>query len=235
MENTTGTTTEQLSKVEIAKAEMGKVKQAIESLTAAGIAIPVSLTETYEKLKKSLEGNASQQTADLFNATFAPKINDAKNHELQAAILKLAGEAGVRIKIVAKPVLDAEGKPTGQSTVHFDVAGSTGGGGAAKTGNVGVTRSASTSDTHDYQVLVNGSPLAGNPFDSASKALDAIVNGGKNPMNLPAGYGKGNSAVRVLESLKKNPIFAAQYVVTLVEKTKTEAPVTAATAEVTAS
>lgn len=237
---TTGTAT--LSKVETNKLELAKVKSAIEALTAANVPIPASLSETYDKLKKAMEGNASQQTADLFNKTFGSKINDPKNAELQAAILKLAGESGVRMKIVSKsdallntdgtPALDAEGKPTfGPAYVFFDVAGATGG--AAKTGNVGVTRSSSQSDTHAYQVLVDGLDITGSPFESASKALDAIVNGGKNPMNLPAGYGKGNSAVRVLESLKKNPIFAAHYVVNLVEKTKEEAPVTAATAEKT--
>ena len=196
--------------LESVKLELTQCKQAIESLTSMNVPIPASLQDTYDKLLKKLQGNNSQQTADLFNTTFASKINDAKNHELKAAILKLAGESGVRLKITK----------TAEGNVTFEAAGSIGGG--AKTGNVGVTRS--SSEFNNYEVTMDGKPIADSPFESASAALKAIINGGQNPMNLPAGYGTGNSAVRVLESLKKNEVFNAHYVVTgsKVEKTKPE-------------
>lgn len=197
---------------EQAKIEFNKLKETIDNMAKFGIAVPDFVQAQFDALKKQLEGNASAQVAELFTTTIGVKINGEGNEELKEAFAKAIGN-GVRLKVSVSETGD----------ITFEAAGTSGGGGGTSTGNLGGTRSSSAFNHWKVTNLVTNEVKE---YPAANQALKAILNGGSNPMNLPAEFGSSNSAVRVLQNmLPKNPLFAANYTVvgSKVEKAETVA------------
>lgn len=205
--------------IEQLKKDLATAKQAIDSLTSAGIAIPVVLQQQYDKISKQLSGNNSQQTADLFNDKLAALWTNPKNAEFVTAITKLAGESGVRIKLIVT-----------EGLVKFEAAGSGAAGGSKPGAGAGGTRAESEFNQWVVNVL-DTNPVADKyaektgTFGSAANAVAFILNGGTNPLSKGAEYGKGNSMVRVLKGLQNEEAFKTSFTVTpsKVEKTATPA------------
>lgn len=200
--------------LEQAKPELEKTIRAIEGLKSLGIEPTEALLRDYEALKKIVDGNSSQQVVNMLQDKIAPAINAEKNAEFANALAAIIGNG---VKVTLKAVKGEDGKVT----VSFEAA-SSGGGQKAGTSTNGGTKASSA--FNNYTVIVKGenadyAEKTGN-FTTASGAVGFILNGGKNPFNLPAEYGKGNSMVRVLEGLEKNEKFAENF-----EVSKTYVPV----------
>jgi hypothetical protein len=179
---------------EQAGAKLKEIKATIEQFSALNLPVPAFITEEYERLTKSLEGNQSSKVYDFFNKHIAANINGNAEF-LQAVLEQIEGDA-VTLRLAKHTAED------GTVTVQF----------AKKP--VGQKAGTSTNDGtkaatpfSGYKVTVV-SEIAGceykekeGSFESAKKAVEFILNGGKNPFNLAADYGAGNSMVRVLVGL----------------------------------
>lgn len=214
---------------EQAKLELEKVEGAIKSLQTAGVEIPPVLNEQYEKLKKVLEGNVSAQVAEKLNATILKALNENEKHaELKAGLAKLIGTKA-RLNIVVELTGEGEVKIP---VIKFEAGGSVSTGTSSGGGG---TRSESAFNHYKVELTEDvpnlGSKGLVKEFDSAASVVKFILNDGKNPMNLGAGFGKGNAMTRVLESLGKNEVFKKTFKVegSKVEKAKAETPATDAT------
>ena len=195
---------------EQAKGELAKLKASIEFLEAQKMDVPDVLREKFAQLEKLLTSNASAQVAEFFNNTIAAKLNSEDNKELREQLQKLVG-GGARLRVTFNE--------KGEVTFEAGGSASTGSG----SGNSGGSRSESE---FNHWKVTNLKTNAVTEYDSAASALKAILNGGTNPMNLPAAFGKGNSAVRVLTSiLPKQQAFAENF---KVEGSKVNAPAKAA-------
>lgn len=202
---------------EQAKIEIVTVEKAIESLNAAGVPVPQSLTEQLEVLKKVIEGNASSQVAERLNSTILVPLNTQEKHKpLLEEFIKLCGTKA-RLVLVVKDVTEGEGESAvTKQVIAFEAAGS------SSTGNTGggATGPKSKSEFNAYEVKllkdVEGLGAADTvkEFTTAADAVRFCLNGGKNPANVHAGFGEGNSMVRVIGMLEKNPVFAEHFKIT---------------------
>lgn len=210
--------------IEQAKIELAKIEKAVSSLKSMDVEVPENMLKEYEALLKIVNGNASANLASTLNEKISPAIN--KSQEYAAHLAKLVGN-GVKVTVKAVTAED------GTVTISFDAA-SSGGGQKAGTSTNGGTK-ASTAH-NNYKVTVTGAegyPQTEATFSTASAAVGFIINNGKNPFNLPAGYGKGNSMVRVLDGLEKHEAFAANFTVErsyVASAPKAEAPAAETTA-----
>lgn len=227
--------------VEQLKADLQVAQDAIKALTAAGVAIPGTLTAQVETLTKKLAGNSSQQTADALNKHL--KAVWVKYPQLADELLKIVGD-GVRVKVV-KTEIEEGGK---KHTIPYFEVGSAGGTGKPS----GQKADHNPANAVKYDSWTVG-VLEANPnyadykektgtFTSAQSAVAFILNNGKNPLGRGAEYGKGSNMVVTLCGASKEPYAGGlskqenfQNWFTLEGNVATsEAPVTAKTAEATA-
>lgn len=210
--------------VDQAQLQLVSLEATIKFLQSSNQPVPEFILEQLESLKKIVQGSASQQLANALNELVANRLNaGGENTKGVRESLFAIGEK-VRITLTAVKGED------GEVILKFESA--TGGGGATgqPSGNAGGTREASKYNHYSVVVADEVKDKDGKVYEYPSKSFTAgesggkqtlsfILNKGNNPMNFPAEYGAGNSANRVLEQLKKNEIFAANFTL---EMTKVE-------------
>lgn len=179
---------------EQASAKLKEIKATIEQFAALNLPVPAFITEEFERLTKSLEGNQSSKVYDFFNKQIAANINGNAEF-LQAVLEQIEGDAvtlrlakvtaedgTVTVQFAKKPVGQKPGTSTNDGT-------------KAATPFAGYKITVvSEAEGCEYKEPVG-------EFESAKKAVEFILNGGKNPFDLPSEYGAGNSMVRVLVGL----------------------------------
>ena len=181
--------------VEQLQAKLNEVSETIAQFSKMGIAVPAFVQEQFDELTKKLEGNNSNKLVDFLNEKVAVKLNGSP--EFVKALLELVGERS-RVAIAKKVAED------GTLSIVFERPSA---GQKPGTSNGNGTKSAT--QFSGYVVTVSekvakefGYKEATGSFTAANKALQFILNNGKNPLNLGAEYGTGNSAVRVLFGTK---------------------------------
>ena len=180
--------------IEEAKVKLARLQPAVESLQNSGIPVPDSLLKEYQNLEKIIAGSSSDNLVKVLNEKIADKINS--NEEFKNFICSLVGTR-------ARVALVVNTDEKGVKTIKFEVGNAAGGGQKAGTSVGGGTKSATA--YNNYKVTVIGNlpdyPTKEATFTKASETVKFILNGGKNPLNLGAEFGAGNSMVRVLEGL----------------------------------
>jgi hypothetical protein len=195
--------------IDEAKLKLVPIAKTIEAMKAAGIEVNQILTDELNRLTKIIEGTASNKSADWFNNNIGVQLN--KSPQAIESLEAVGATGRVRYSIVT-----AEG---GTKTVVF-AAGSAGSSGGQKSGTTsGGTKEATPFNKYVVTVKTDLPDYAVKSFESqtAAKALEFILNNGKNPMNLGADWQSGNSAKRALvgldnvSGLLKNEVFAANF------------------------
>jgi hypothetical protein len=173
------------------KVQLQNLELSINAVKAAGIEPHKALTDAYERLLKFVTGNASENVSSLLNEKLAPQLN--KNQQFLELIANAVG-SGVKVGIKVAKAED------GTLSISFEAAG--GGSGGAKSGvsTGGGTKTPSAYNHYEVSLKAENADYKeqSGSFASAQKALDFILNGGKNPIGKGAEFGKGNSAKRVL-------------------------------------
>jgi hypothetical protein len=212
--------------IEEAKPKLEKIAKTIEALKGMGLEVDSVLTDEFERLTKIITGNASANVANTFNEKIAAQINGNADF-----VEFLAGQIGTRARLTVTVVTDEAGK----KSIKFE-AGSSGASGGQKSGTHSGGTKAST-PYNNWKVTVLDTPATAGyatkegTFNTAAKAVEFILNGGKNPMNLGADWQSGNSMVRALvgqdgkSGLLKNEEFTKNFTLeaSYVEPVKKEA------------
>ncbi len=219
--------------IEEAKVKLVDVAKAIEFFKASGMEVLPLVQAEFDRLTKIITGKSSNNTAAWFNDNIATQLNG--NPEIVSAI---ETACGVKSRLTVTIVTDEAGK----KSVVFE-GGSAGSSGGQKAGTTSGGMKASTPFNH-WSITVNDTPeTAGykeKAFEcgTASKMLEFILNGGKNPMNLGADWQAGNSAKRALvgednvSGLLKNEVFTKHFTLVGSNVAKTAEPaVTEATSD----
>lgn len=189
--------------IDEAKLKLQPVEDAIKALQGMNLAVPASLQQEYDRLVKIVTGKTSDVVASIVRDKFLSKVNE--NAEF---VEFMANAIGTRAKItfVVKTAED------GKKSIDCEAGSGTGGGQKAGTSTAGGTKAATPYNKYVVGVTAEN-PNAGEyaektgTFETAAKAVEFILNKGKNALNLGAEYGKGNSMVRVLDGFTKNENF----------------------------
>lgn len=193
--------------IEEAKVKLAPIEKAIEGLKSMSLEVPASLTVEYDRLVKIISGNANVNVANVFNEKIAVGINSKEKFAEM-----LAGMIGSSCKLKVVVKTDEAGK----KSISFEASSGTGGGGKSGATTGGGTKTATQYNRYAVTVLetnLNNADYAvkSETFETAAKTVEFILNGGKNPLNHGAEYGKGNSMVRVLDGISKHEAFAASF------------------------
>lgn len=179
--------------IDEAKKKLEPIAKTIEAMKAAGIEINQILTDEFNRLTKIIEGNVGSKVADWFNTNIASQLNASPE-----AIEAVAGVVGTKAR-VSVVIVTAE---DGTKTVKFETGSGSAGGQKAGTTSGG-TKAATPFNNYHVVVKENNPKFADyavkeGTFTTAAKAVEFILNGGKNAMNLGAYWQQGNSMVRAL-------------------------------------
>lgn len=213
--------------IDEAKKKLEPIVKTIEAMKAAGIEINQILTDEFTRLTKIIEGNVSGKVADWFNTNIAAQLN-ASPEALEA----VCGVVGAKSRLTIVVVTD---ETTGAKSIKFETGSGSAGGQKAGTTSGG-TKAATPFNNYKVVVKENNPKFADyvnkeGTFTTAAKAVEYILNGGKNAMNLGAEWQQGNSMVRALvgtdqkSGLLANKEFTDNYELTCsyVEPAKKEA------------
>lgn len=216
--------------LESIKQELELSEKSLNVLKSAGMEVPSFIIERIEKLRKQLAGNSSEQLAKILNESVGVKLNDFANEGATKLRESIIAAIGTKTRVA----LTVETAEDGTKTLKFESASNGGGATGVSSGNAGGTKEGSK--YNNYSVVVGDAAKGDYPSKTFSaqgnggkQTLKFILNNGKNPMNLPATYGEGASANKTLETLSKNEVFKANFVL---EMSKVE--VTAEPAQPTA-
>jgi len=216
-----------------AKTELELKNKVVETLTAAGVEVPAEIRERIERLLKIINGNASANVCSVLNDGISKQLVFGDDEDTNAYLNKLLSAMGNGVKVEIKPLKNEQGETTG---ITFEAPNSTR---AASSGGTsgGGTKTPTAYNNYKVTVIADLPEYAEKvkTFNTAAGAVGFILNNGKNPLNKGAEFGKGDSAVRVLEKkLETMEEFSKYFTVeksyVKVEK-KTESPVETETAE----
>lgn len=194
--------------IDEAKLKLQPVEDAIKALQGMNLAVPASLQQEYDRLVKIVTGKTSDVVASIVRDKFLSKVNE--NAEF---VEFMANAIGTRAKItfVVKTAED------GKKSIDCEAGSGTGGGQKAGTSTAGGTKASTAYNNYEVTVIEsnpNFADYAEKSFKTevAAKAVEFILNKGKNAMNLGAEWQKGNSMVRALDGLTKNEAFNKYYI-----------------------
>ncbi len=193
--------------IEEAKVKLVDVAKAIEFFKASGMEVLPLVQAEFDRLTKIITGKSSNNTAAWFNDNIATQLNG--NPDIVTAI---ETACGVKSRLTVTIVTDEAGK----KSVVFE-GGSAGSSGGQKAGTTSGGTKAATPYNHFVVSVLPANPNAADykeqtgTFGTASKAVEFILNGGKNPMNLGADWQAGNSMVRATDSLLKIENFSTWF------------------------
>lgn len=201
--------------IEEAKAKLAPIALNIEKMKEMGIEVHQLMIDEFNRLTKIITGNSSNNLAEFVNGKILVQVNAN-----QAFVQALADIIGTK-QSLQLVVVTAE---DGSKSIKAEPRGS-GSAGGQKSGTASGGTKASTPYNH-YTVKLK-QPLAdykaeSGEFTTAKKAVEFILNNGKNPMNLGADWQAGNSMVRALNSLASVEGFTSNFEVVCEYRAKAE-------------
>lgn len=185
--------------IEESKLKLEPIEKAIQFFKDSGIPVLPLVQAEYDRLVKIITGKSSSNTAKWFNDNIATQLNG--NQDVVSAI---ESNCGVKSRMTVTVVTNEDGS----KKVVFEGA-NVGSSGGQKAGTTSGGSKSSTPYNHFVVSVLPANPNANDykeatgTFGTASKAVEFILNGGKNPMNLGAEWQSGNSMVRATDSLLK--------------------------------